>query len=61
MSLEPAPLRLPMVPFAVQMVGSFGQRSLYNKRIYVDFDRGRTRWITLPSPQTARCFWPALP
>lgn len=26
------------------------------KRNYVDFDRGRTRWITLPNPQTARCF-----
>lgn len=45
-----------MVPFAAQMVGSFGQRSLYNKRIYVDFDRERTRWTTLPNPQTARCF-----
>ena len=26
-----APLWLPMVPFAAQTVGSFGQRSLYNK------------------------------
>ena len=26
------------------------------KRIYVDFDRGRTRWTTLPNPQTACCF-----
>lgn len=31
MSLKPVPLWLPMVPFAVQTVGSFGQRSLYNK------------------------------
>lgn len=45
-----------MVPFAAQTVGSFGQRSLYNKRIYVDFDRGRTRWITLQNPKTERCF-----
>lgn len=31
------------------------------RRISVDFDYGRARWISLPNLKTARCFWSALP